>query len=507
MAIWLCIVLTGVFGALSAPGAQLTLQAVDDDGEPVWARFEIRGEDGKMYQPLDALRDRTATHRSGEGWYLGGFVARGPSTVELPAGEYTVAAERGTEWERFEEPVTVSEEQPAELTIHLEPWVDMNKLGWWSADFHVHRTIEDTANLILAENLNLAVIFTLWNQYNYWDLHEVPENPVLQMSPERRMTVLNAEDERGGGAWMLHGLRELIDISVEDRWYPPGIQFVFQAREQKYYERGLPWFDVEKPFWWETPVMMALAEPDSIGILHNHFNQYGMLDNEAWGRPRDTEKYPGPEGFAEASFDLYYRYWNLGYRVPPSAGSASGVLPNPVGYNRVYVKMDEPYSVHNWYLAFREGPSFVTNGPMLFFEAYELPDEVRLLVDARSREPLDRIEIVANGQIVSTIDVPEGQTSYQAELGMESGVHTWVAARCYTRNPHTIRMAHSRPVRLVDGSWDAAGDARFFVQWMDELIAQTGENAERFDNEEQRQEVLRLYNMAREEYLKKAEAQ
>jgi hypothetical protein len=69
--------------------------------------------------------------------------------------------------------------------------------------------------------------------------------------------------------------------------------------------------------------MMAPAPPDSIGIVHNHFNQYSMVDNEAWGRPRDQGKYPGQEGFQQYSLQLYYRYLNLGFRIPPSAGAAT----------------------------------------------------------------------------------------------------------------------------------------------------------------------------------------
>ena len=39
--------------------------------------------------------------------------------------------------------------------------------------------------------------------------------------------------------------------------------------------------------------------------------------------------------------EIYYHLLNCGLRVAPSAGSASGVLPNPVGYNRVYVHLPE----------------------------------------------------------------------------------------------------------------------------------------------------------------------
>jgi hypothetical protein len=153
---------------------------------------------------------------------------------------------------------------------------------------------------------------------------------------------MNAEDERGGGAWMLHGIHKPLPLGVDGRWFPPGITFVTEARAQRSPGDVLPWFDCEKPFWWEVPVIMAVAPPDSLGVLHNHFNQYGICDTEAWGRPRDQKQFPGWKGFVDYSFRLYYRYLNLGFRLPASAGSASGALPNPVGYNRVYVQLPGP---------------------------------------------------------------------------------------------------------------------------------------------------------------------
>ena len=47
---------------------------------------------------------------------------------------------------------------------------------------------------------------------------------------------------------------------------------------------------------------------------------------------------------------------NSGLRIPPSAGSASGVLPNPVGYNRLYVWVDKKdFSYEAWWEAFKMG--------------------------------------------------------------------------------------------------------------------------------------------------------
>ena len=499
------LLLAFVVVAAQLTAAELKIKVVDAAGEPVWARLEVRDAQGRMHQPLFALRDLDARSRPGGGaWYLGSFVARGESVVEVPPGAYTIFAERGTEYERLQSHVDVNEGAPSTVVLAPKPWIRMNQRGWWSADFHVHRQPEDAEKLALAEDLNLSVVFTMWNQRDLFEGRELPENPVVKLDARHWMTVLNAEDERGGGAWMLHMIRERLGLGVEGRWFPPGIQFIKKAKKQRYVETGFPWFDCEKPFWWEVPVVMALSPPDSMGVLHNHFNQYGINDSEAWGRPRDKQKYPEAKGFVDASLDLYYRYLNLGFRLPPSAGSASGVLPNPVGYNRVYVQLDEPFSVEAFYRNLRQGRSFVTNGPMLFFDSVELPGgKIQLSVEAVSREPLDRIEIVANGKIIETFEAPPNKTEFQTTMEMQEGLHTWVAARCFTRNDATIRMAHSRPIYLR-GRWNMHEDAMFFLRWIDQLIELPRNEPNRQSTSEERRVLAGLYLQARRFYEEKA---
>jgi hypothetical protein len=485
--------------------AKLHIEVVDETGQPVWARLEVRGPEGKMYGPEPTFGDHTALRFSGIGpWYLGSLVAKGETVVEVPAGEYTVIAEHGTEYERFEKRVVVSGGQSIRLGIPLKPWVRMNELGWWSADLHVHRDPADIPKLALAEGLNLSVVYTIWNKANLWQGKEWPKNSVVEVSPRHLVTLLNAEDERGGGAFLFQGLQKNLDLAVEGRWDPPAIDFVRQARAQRSDASEFPWFDCEKPFWWEVPVMMALEPPDSIGLLHNHFTQYGMVANEVWGRPRDREKYPGVRGFVDNSLDLYYRYLNLGLRIPPSAGSASGVLPNPVGYNRAYVKLDKPFSVKAWYDALRNGPSFVTNGPMLFINTTNLPgDKVHVTVEGRAREPLEKIEIVANGQVIGQFLAPQGARSFQAERTLAGGHHTWLAVRCYGKTESTVRMAHSRPIPLA-GTWNPREDALFFTRWIEELADQARSDSERFRSPAERDTVLGLYERARRFYSEKA---
>jgi hypothetical protein len=497
------------FALLVTPvgAAELKITVVDETGRPVWARLEVRDPHGKMYQPVFALRDLDARSRPGGGaWYLGSFVARGESVVEVPPGPYTIVAERGTEYERIEQPVEVQDGEAANLVLSPKPWIRMNERGWWSADFHVHRPPEDAEKLALAEDLNLSVVFTMWNQRDVFQGKPLPENPIVKLDPRHLLTVVNAEDERGGGAWMLHMIRERLGLGVKGRWHPSGIEFIEKVKKQRYVSTGFPWFDCEKPFWWEVPVVMAVSPPDSMGVLHNHFNQYGMLDNEAWGHPRDKQKYPEAKGFVESSLNLYYRYLNLGFRLPPSAGSASGVLPNPVGYNRVYVRLEEPFSVEAFYRNLRQGQSFVTNGPMLFFDSVEMPGGmIRLSVDAvsRAREPLDRIEIIANGKILETFEAPENKTEFHTTMEMQEGLYSWVAARCFTRNDATIRMAHSRPIYLR-GEWNPHEDAMFFIRWIDQLMEMPRDEPNQAASAEQRRALINLYLKARQFYEERA---
>ena len=489
----------------AAVAADLEIRVLDERGRPVWARLEVRGPGDKMYQPASgAILDTTARNREGgKPYYLGSFVVNSECKVEVPAGRYTVVAERGPEYERVERSVGVAAGTPAKLELKLRPWIRMRDLGWWSGDMHVHRPVEDSPSLSLAEDLNVNVVFTMWNKRSLWDSRPLPADPVLRASPDHLVTVMNAEDERGGGAWMLHHLREPLKLAVDGRWFPAGILFVNQARAMKPAGGLFPWFDCEKPIWWEVPVMVALATPDSFGALHNHFNQYGIHASEAWGKPRDIARFPGSEGFVQYVLSLYYRYLNLGFRMPPSAGSASGVLPNPVGYNRLYASIDGPFSLEAWYRSVREGRCFVTNGPMLFFRAKQSGSVTTAIVDVRSREPIERVEILANGAVIHVFPTAAAAKRFQGEHTFDSSSYTWMAARCFVKAEDTIRLAHSAPIDLR-GKHDARDDARYFIDWIDELIALSEKEQDRFASSAEKSEVVGLYRRARAVYEEKS---
>lgn len=491
-----------------AYAGEMKIEVTDGAGKPLWARIEVRGAGGKMFQPAGALRDKTAhVKTSGEPWYLGHFVSEGKAVLDVPDGDYTVVIEHGPEFERSESKVHVGAGAPAAIRAVLHPWIRMNEMGWWSGDTHVHRPLGDVPALMAAEELNVAVSYTMWNtangSRNDWTDKPAPPETVQTVGPGRLNMIMNAEDERGGGAWMLLGLPGPFDMKAAGEWYPQGLKFVERARLLKKPGSVLPWFECEKLIWWEVPVMMALGSPDSVSLLFNHFNQYGIHDQEAWGRPRDQARFPGPKGFVDYVLGLHYRYLNLGLRFALTGGSASGVLQGAPGYNRVYVHADGPLTAEKWFQALKTGDSFVTNGPMLFTKFHSRGTAVDIDIDARSREPLDRIEVVANGVVVRTLQPAGDGRTLRQRVSIDARNHSWVAVRSWQKDVPSFRLAHSQPFYL-HGTWDAGEDARYFRDWMDEFIAITNADSKRFRTPEEREEVLAVYRKAREVYAAKA---
>ena len=75
------------------------------------------------------------------------------------------------------------------------------------------------------------------------------------------------------------------------------MKFLLEARERPAGKSRLH-IDVEKPFWWDVPVWVASGQIDTIGLANNHQHRDGMMDNEAWGRPRPAGSANGTKAVA-----------------------------------------------------------------------------------------------------------------------------------------------------------------------------------------------------------------
>jgi hypothetical protein len=183
----------------------------------------------------------------------------------------------------------------------------------------------------------------------------------------------------------------------------------------------------------------------------------------------------------EASLDMYYRFLNCGFPLAISAGTDAFLnykYSNVTGGERVYVRLKGKLTQPNWAEALRQGRSFGTNGPMLFFQLDGFEPGRRIVsdksgldlradVEALSWLPLHRLEIVANGKVVEAIKPKADKARVAVSRNLRLEESAWVAARLYgppnrlivncpspalaSGSPESILLAHTTPVYVELG--------------------------------------------------------
>ncbi len=398
------------------------------------------------------------------------FVCDGTAAFDLPSGSYSYLVERGHEYLQKGGVFEVRDDQPQNISVPLRRFVNVAEEGWFSGETHVHRPLKDVELLMRAEDLHAAQVITWWNRTNPWKENALPSPAIRRFDGNRFYHAVSGEDERDGGALLYCDLPTPVDITSGAQHYPSSLVYAKQARA-----RGAKWLDVEKPFWWDFPMWIAHGMADTVGIANNHMYRSGVYEDEAWGRPRAPQRLPPPLGNGLWTLEIYYHALNSGIRIPPSAGSASGVLPNPVGYNRAYVHIDGDFTYEKWRDGLLAGRSFVSNGPLLRCRANtELPGHIfkssspiEMKINGRldTKDAIKAIELVRNGEVQKINAFP---VTFKAET---SG---WFLVRAITDITNTFRYASTAPwyVEIANRPPPKKKEsAQFFIDWCRERIS------------------------------------
>jgi len=472
-------------GDQGPPAAQATVvrgEVVDaDSGRAVPSRVSIRGEDGTWFFPESESSQGSAVpyrktaigHPSIVEMHT--TLSAHPFTVRLPAGRYVITAERGKEYHPERREVTVGAE-PVKVAIRLRRWIDMSEKGWYSGDTHTHRTIAELPNLMLAEDLNVAFPLVDWVREAFMapverrqaSFHDPGPEPI-KVDATHLIVPRNTEYEIFTVAKARHTLGEVFVLNHRaplDLGVPP----VGPVAARAHKEGAL--IELDKHNWPWSMALVPVMPVDLYELSNNHiwqtdfaFGDFGEAPAEFMAVEKDARGFT-ERGWIEFGFQNYYTLLDCGFHLRPTAGTASGVHPVPLGFGRVYVRLDERLSAGAWLRGLDAGRSFVTTGPMLFvtldghdpghrFQQSEVKArDHRLSGSAVSAVPLGRIEIVVNGGVVRKVDPANRKTdrgAYESPideaLSLESS--SWVAVRCFEDRPDgRVRFAHSGPFRV-----------------------------------------------------------
>ncbi len=503
----------------SAPSGMLSVHIVDDEtGEPAAARVYLTDEVGPAWPDGAAIRrDR---HRNA--WFHAdsGFSAR-------IAGRARLRVVRGMEYEPEETSVAVREDAEVALTVQLRRWSHMAATSWRSGDIHVHLhyggeyelTPEDAALAQRAEDVHFLNMMVA-NEGGGWILdtdrfagkpHALGDaDHILQWGEEYRNNFY--------GHLCMYGITELV---------PPIYSgFEFSAHPDDWPPNA-------------EPAAHASAAGGTVSYAHPVFNSIDL--DRVFEKPRTVEAKELPVDAALGRIHavdimsypsdnmetskLWYRLLNCGLRLAATAGTDTfmntmdgaellamgeegALFSSPPAGARVYVRIDGGVTTESWCEGVRRGRTFVTNAAMLDLtvDGRGVGDEIEarssdvlhVIGEARSYAPVQRLELIVNGEAVASAVATDGGRHARIEHQLTVTESCWIALRATGGAHETVLddalFAHTSPIYVAVGGAPAAraADATYFVEWIERLIAMAREQG-RYASDEQRELVVALF--------------
>ena len=479
--------LLGLFAWTSLAAAQEATVTVrgtiidHDTDQPVAARISVKSADGKWYFPKSADPAGTAIEYKKQAGPTSleqhVTLSAHPWVVKVPPGKYTFTVERGKEYMPQESEFEIGEN---ETVIHpgaIERWINMAKQGWYSGDVHAHRPLAEMPNLVLAEDLNVAMPLSHWVTAAGIDpvkgnrvTGTIPKPEWIAVDQTHGIYPLNTEYEIftvGGKSHTLGAVLICGQKTPLDRGVPP----VRRIAEQAHAEGAF--LDLEKHSWAWSPMIAPLMKVDLFELANNHcwptdfaFSSWTLDAAPKYMNLDLTDKGFTEWGWIDFGLQSYYAYLNCGFRMMPSAGTGSGVHPVPLGFSRVYVHVPGEFTFAKWREGLLAGRSFVTTGLMMMrmqfngeeaghtFKSESAKTSIRLTGEVECLSSIDRVELIVNGAVARTATLKWKQRSdfhYSKIAVVDETIQLngsgWLAVRCFEeRADKRVRFAHTAPV-------------------------------------------------------------
>jgi len=453
----------------------------DKTGQPVAARIVVTDAKGQSVE-IAGEHDHVQYLQKRWCYVDGGFEAPGSGQ------ELKVEIRRGLETIPLLETVHST---AGEQTFRLRRWVNTRDEGYMNGDTHVHYLTQNQCHLEMRAE-DLEVLNLLSSDFTK-DRNKFTGELDAASTPGNWLWVGQEFRDWQQGHLNLLRLRRLIEP-----FQPFGGAFrgtserhlllIPAARETRAQGGTVTWAHFTDMPGAESPIAIAMGVIDALDMITSsdplvvgtHWEPWGMTAailqrgqpnrEPLMEQPADLPRLPALPGV-----DLYYQYLNAGFRIPLASGTDKMGDDIPVGSSRVYVKVLGKHSYDAWLAGLKAGNGFITNGPILTFEAdghgsgevvrFSRSKTVRASATARSILPFTRLQIIVNGEAVASSGEPtrDQRGVYEAKLEAQIPLEasSWVAARVAepNRQGKTImpsRMtvfAHANPIYfLKDGA-------------------------------------------------------
>ncbi len=491
------------------PTGTLAVTTLDHEGDPLASRVHLTASDGKFHAPADAYA-RVA--RTGDRV----FHHPGSFSVELPVGEVEMTVVRGFETT----PVTVTAEilagETTSLEVALEEISDLSDQGWFSGSTHVHMNYAGNLRNSLA---NLMMMSDAEDQ-----------DVVAEQVANKDNRILDHQFWLpGGGAHPLSEPDRLLVVGQEYR--PPfyGHVFMFGNRDHLIapYAMGYEGTAIESLYPSNTDMMLkAKAQGATTAYVHSFYSGDPLEGNlggakgyivDAALAAADAIEWSTPQD----GWPPVYAVWSNGIRTTVVGGedSISSLHATPlVGSMRTYVRTpDGTLTMDGWFRGIREGRSFVSSGPLIEFtvdgrepgEEIDLdgPAEVRLRGRVWGVAPMERVELVVDGEVVRTWRFTGDRKSLDIDEGLQVAASGWLHLRVEGGRGDRWPLDTAYPQAFTNPVWITVADrpvrsaaaADYALRWIDKL-QEMADEWPGWRSEREREHVFAQFDRAREVY-------
>ncbi len=444
------------------------------------------------------------------------ILLEGRATFDLPAAEnYRLEVYRGFFYKPVVEEFSLEAEKTRRITAKLDPIAPGRQQEWLAADGHIH----------LMRDQKDDDVFLRWLQ-----AEDLAVGNFLELQRQQHAALQYAYGREGEARLPRYAIRS----GHESRSAFYG-HTLFLGPEKMIRPLSIGSELANSPEAYPFPTIL-FREGRRLGAVTGfaHLRNYRgdiphttLLMNLA----RNTIDFVELFQFGDLALDKWYQLLNAGFRVVGLAGSDFPVplyAPYPrstgrqgpwlreiplLGPERALVKAAPGESAYEaWAEGVRRGAVVLTNGPLLEFSANgessgavlkwsEGTHTVEGTATAVFHRPIEKVEIVVNGEVVATKAGDGGSTEISLHYKVPIDASSWIAARAKAasrpKEPET--WAHANPVYfLKEGKPVYVEAARTAVRdiWEEETAYYKSPSFV-FERVEHRRELLKLVEETR----------
>jgi hypothetical protein len=483
------------------PAVKVKFQVKDQDGTPTIASFLITDSQehaaGKFKGIYPLPSRRVAAYDEYPDFFFQPQIYRKDGEhVELPAGKYNVTFTRGPEYISQTKEITVpANVDSINVSFELKRWIQMSKLGWYSADHHIHAAgcshydsptegvdPKDMFRQTMGEDLNIAANLA-WGPswYHQKTFFTAKDHPLSNSKNIMRNDVeVSGFPSSHSGHIVLLRIKEddypgTTSIEQWPSWTAPVLSWAkSQGGVVGYAHSG----------WGLQPMQSTYKIPnyvipkmDGIGA-----NEYIVTVTENL-----VDFYSAGDTPAPWELNMYYHTLNCGFKPRLSGETDFPCITDArVGQARSYYKTDAPLNYDNYVAAIKSGRSYVSDGKSHIMDfavngkeagvgnsevslnnaqsvaitakvvAY-LPAKQDSIGEKIANTPIDitpfwdiersridksrkvRVELIVNGEAVDTTEITANGEVSDIKFNYKINKSGWVALRIFP-------SSHSNPV-------------------------------------------------------------